>query len=314
MANLTEKFTRSWRLFGCSFQIMGKNKQLLLFPALAFVFIFGCMIFFLLPILLYPTGQPWSDSHHWQEVLNRIPGIFVNEKIKNAAHAQPSHLSWVMYLYWGGAYLLMMIGGTFCNVAFYNEIIKALAGEKASLMGGLSFACSRFRSIVMWSLFAGLVGIIIQTLEQRSGWIGRIVLGLVGMAWSVASVFVIPVMIREETSNPITLLQNSAATLKKTWGEALIGYLGMSFSQSVIVFGTLPPLIVAMFVCLFLNSIGLFLLIFFSWLFVILTFTYLMSCANHIYRCALYVYASEGVPPTPFTTEQMDTAWKVKKA
>jgi hypothetical protein len=35
--------------------------------------------------------------------------------------------------------------------------------------------------------------------------------------------------------------------------------------------------------------------------------------AGHIYRGALYVYATEGVVPAPYTAELMDAAWKVKK-
>jgi len=41
---------------------------------------------------------------------------------------------------------------------------------------------------------------------------------------------------------------------------------------------------------------------------------FLISMATHVYRCALYVYASEGVIPEPFTAELMDAGWKVKKA
>jgi hypothetical protein len=36
------------------------------------------------------------------------------------------------------------------------------------------------------------------------------------------------------------------------------------------------------------------------------------SVVNPIYRCALYIYATEGVVPDNFDQEMMDSAWKVK--
>jgi predicted alternative tryptophan synthase beta-subunit len=39
-----------------------------------------------------------------------------------------------------------------------------------------------------------------------------------------------------------------------------------------------------------------------------------VSIADDIFRCALYVYASEGVVPAPYTAELMDAAWKVRKS
>ncbi len=39
----------------------------------------------------------------------------------------------------------------------------------------------------------------------------------------------------------------------------------------------------------------------------------LMGVANHIYRCALYLYAAEGTVPAPYDRESMDQAWKFKK-
>jgi hypothetical protein len=36
------------------------------------------------------------------------------------------------------------------------------------------------------------------------------------------------------------------------------------------------------------------------------------SVVNPVYRCALYVYATEGVVPESFDKELLDSAWKVK--
>lgn len=82
-------------------------------------------------------------------------------------------------------YIFSMIFATFFNVAFYHEILAALRGETVSIMDGLKFACTRWKAILLWSLFAGLVGLIIQQIEQRLSFVGRIIARFLGMAWSI---------------------------------------------------------------------------------------------------------------------------------
>jgi len=40
--------------------------------------------------------------------------------------------------------------------------------------------------------------------------------------------------------------------------------------------------------------------------------SWLSSVVNPVYRCALYIYATEGVIPETFDRELLDSAWKVK--
>jgi len=49
------------------------------------------------------------------------------------------------------------------------------------------------------------------------------------------------------------------------------------------------------------------------WVFLLFTYAYLMSVAGHIYRGALYIFASEGVTPTGFSAQMFEAAWKRKK-
>jgi hypothetical protein len=40
---------------------------------------------------------------------------------------------------------------------------------------------------------------------------------------------------------------------------------------------------------------------------------YVSGVAGHVYRCALFKYATEGVVPEPYDQDLLDMAWKVKK-
>ena len=308
MSRLSEKFNRSWKLLASSFQVIGRQSKLLLFPLVTFVCTVVIVLFFIAPAALLPTGHALSQPEHWEAAVHRL--VELDPAGGTTRHAS---LTGVGYAYVAVLYLTSMFLATFFNVAFYNEIIKALAGGQVSLRAGLRFACSRLRAILLWSLFAGAVGLIIKTLEERFGWVGRWVMRLVGMVWSVASVFVIPIIVREESANPFTLLRTSATTLKKTWGESLIGYVGITVGSWIVMLGSVIFLVGAGLLSLWLDHPGFIIAAACLWLVAMFVYGYLIGVASHIYRGALYVYASEGVVPAPYTAELMDAAWKVKK-
>src|SRR6266436_5577142 len=230
------KLQRSWCLLKSSLSVIARNKLLLVFPITIFICTIVIMLFFLAPPVLRPTGYSYLSSDHWSAI-----GHSLFQKTADGAGARsqygftPMAMAYLVFLYF-----LSMFIATFCNVAFYHEILAALTGQPVSIARGLKFAGTKIRPILMWTLFAGLVGLIIKTIEQRLSWVGRIIGRIIGLAWSVAAVFVIPVIVREEgNANPLAVLKKSAGVLKRTWGEALIGYAGLSIANTLVAFGSL---------------------------------------------------------------------------
>jgi hypothetical protein len=308
MSDLSGKFSRSWQLFVNSLQIIGRQPKLLLFPAMGFASTVVVMLCFLSPVALLPTGHVWSQLEHWKAVAHRL--VELTPSVGTTRHAIPTTTA---EIYLVVLYLASMFCATFFNVASYHEIIKALAGDEVSIGEGLRFANSRLQAILFWSLFAGVVGLIIMTLEKRFGWVGRWVMRFVGMAWSVASVFVIPVIVREDCANPFALLRTSASALKRTWGESLIGYVGIAIGTWIMLLGSLALIIAAGLMLALLHHPVLVLTAVLLWVLALVAFGYLLSVASNIFKGALFVYASEGVVPAPYSAELLDAAWKVKK-
>lgn len=304
----SRRFRNSWQLFRSSIRVLVRHPRLLLFPVVTFACTVIIALFFFAPAVLIPTGHPWNTGAHWLAVAGHW-GYLTHPR----PHAQQWHPNAAAYAYLAIIYLVSMACATFFNVAFYHQILHALAGGRVALRDGLEFACHRIRPILAWSLFAGLVGLLIKAFEERLGWVGRWVMRLVGVVWSVASVFAIPVMIREPDANPLHLLRNSAATLKKTWGEALIGYVGVTFGSWLLLLGSLLFVLPLCGLAVWMQRPVLLIPIGAAWLFGMVVISYLINVANDIFRCALYVYASEGVVPEPYTAELMDAAWKVRK-
>lgn len=302
------KFERSWLLFRSSLQVIIRNKELLIFPIFISICSAVILLFFLAPAALWPTGYSYLSGNHWRALFN----VFFEKT--NGAGAHQITYSPVAIAYLAFLYLVSMFVATFFNVAFYNEILAALSGQPVSLGRGLKFACSRWKAILMWALFAGLVGLIIKAIEQRFDVVGKIIARIVGIAWSIAAVFAIPVIVRdEETANPLTILKKSATTLTQTWGESLIGYIGIGAINSIVVFGSMVVLAVTFVASTQLHNPWLLGCSIVGWLAFIVAWCYLMNVAGLVYRGALFLYAAEGTIAEPYQQEMLDSAWKYKK-
>jgi hypothetical protein len=73
------------------------------------------------------------------------------------------------------------------------------------------------------------VGTILRAIQDRLGSVGKIITGLIGVAWSIATFFVVPV-IAYENLGPIGAFKRSVLLMKEKWGEKL----GATFSFGII--------------------------------------------------------------------------------
>jgi uncharacterized protein DUF6159 len=66
---------------------------------------------------------------------------------------------------------------------------------------------------------------LLKAIERRSGFIEGLIVKAVGLAWSVATFLVVPVLVAEK-KGPFEAVQESVQLLRKTWGEDLLAGLG----------------------------------------------------------------------------------------
>lgn len=296
-------------LFKSSLNVILKNKELLIFPIVTTLATIVIFLFFFAPAVLWPTGHSYFSEEHW-----RALGNFYFHPAQVRGHdgfaPTPFAVVYVVFLYF-----LSMFVATFFNVAFYNEILAALNGDAVSLSRGLRYASSRWKAILMWAAFAGLVGLIIKAIERRgNNIIASITARVIGVAWSIASVFVIPIIVREaETNNPLTLLKKSAGTLKQTWGEGLIGYIGIGAINSIVSVLSLILVVGAGFISAQLHNFWLLGIVVAVWLVSMVIWSYVLNVAGLVYKGALYLYAAEGIVAAPYDQEMLNSAWRYKK-
>src|SRR5205823_1912678 len=100
-----------------------------------------------------------------------------------------------------------------------------------NLRDGLNYSISRVWAIFSWSLFAATVGTLLRILQENMGRIGRMIISTVGMIWSIATFFVVPV-IAYEKNGALHAFKRSAQLMKEKWGENI----GASFSFELLQF------------------------------------------------------------------------------
>jgi hypothetical protein len=134
-------------------------------------------------------------------------------------------------------YFVNFFIAVFFNVGLIHCAREIFEGREPSIREGIRFAAGRIPSIMGWALLAATVGVILKMLEERLGFIGAIVAGILGMAWSITSYFVLPVLAYEDRK-PTDALKRSTEIIKEKWGEslganvsfALVGFLGVALS------------------------------------------------------------------------------------
>ncbi len=80
--------------------------------------------------------------------------------------------------------------------------------------------------LFLWAMVSATVGLILRAIRERAGFIGQIIAGALGIAWALASYMAIPVVVAEDLG-PWSALKRSASLFRKTWGETLVGGLGL---------------------------------------------------------------------------------------
>ena len=201
-----------------------------------------------------------------------------------------------------GLFIIGLVAQLFAAtlIAAANE---RLDGGSFTMGQAFSKATSRTPSILGWSAMNSTVGLVLQTLRDKAGFVGDIAAGLVGAAWNVITWLVLPIIVVEGIG-PIAAIKKSATLLKTTWGENLFAQAGIGLIGFLLM---LPGIIIFGALGFAAPVVGIPLL--FIWVVVI---GCLLSAIGAIYRTALYRFAV-GLPNgNVFTQEQLAGAFVTK--
>ena len=244
---------RSFQLVGQSYRVLMQDKELMLLPLIS-----GAVIAVAVALIVVGFGV---DSLKLQQ---RGPELYL-----------PVFL----------LYVITYAIGIFFQAAVIAGATERMRGGDPTIGSALSAAASRIGSIVMWAIVAATVGMILRAIHERLGFVGRIIVSLIGAAWSLATFFVVPVLVLEQ-ENVRESFWRSVEVFKKTWGETVVGGINLgvaAFCAWVTLIAITGLLAMAIgTAAIFLFAAGaVFLMVFFSAL-------------QGIYVASLYRYATQG--------------------
>jgi hypothetical protein len=275
------KFARTWQLMGASWRMLQQDRRLIVFPLLSGAALAIVIALFAVPMFVGLGGHAGPDTP-----VRMAPGMYLG-----------------LFVFYFLDYFVIV----FFNSALIACVLKQIDGARPSLGYGLAFALQRLPQIIGWALLASSVGMLLRMLEEKVGVIGRIVVGLLGMAWSVTSFLVVPVLVAEG-SGPIESYRRSVEMLKRTWGEQIIG--NVSFGLIFGLFGVVPALIVFFLAiragAAVMVTVGAILVV---WLVLL---GLVQSTLQTIYQVAIYCYAANGEAPDGFDSRLVAEAFREK--
>lgn len=271
------RIKRGWGLTKKSWGLLNGNRELIRFP------LYGAIATVPLAILFFGPGLYLLDK---DSLAGAIPLLVI------------------------GVYVLSVVGFYF-SVGLAAAANMIFNGQQATIADGLAVARANFSQICGWAALSTAISVLMGMLENQGGIAGNIAARLVGMAWSLVTFLAVPVIAIEGTG-PIETLKRSASIFRQRWGQQITG--NIAIGAAVFLIGVLPAvLLIVAGVALWSSAsfLGALLVVIGA---LVLAIAMLVSRAlSGVFGVALYRYALDGQAVGGFTSEELESAVRVKK-
>lgn len=274
-----QRLRNSWALTKASWAILMADKELLIFPIISFLASAVVVLTFMLPMVL--TGM-----------LESFIGIPVLSTV-------------VMFLF----YMVLYTVTIFCNAAIVGAAHIRLKGGDPTVRDGLSIAFEHIGPILGYAAISATVGMILRSISEKSGTLGRMIVSVIGAGWNIVTFLVIPVLVIEGVG-PVEGIKRSFQLLKTTWGEQIAGNLGLGFVFGIIYVVTILLLVPLFVLGIVLGSAALILTAVFTLALALFLIGLMQSTMQGIYTAAVYRYATTGEAGEFFDPEVVKHAFK----
>jgi hypothetical protein len=281
-----ERLSRSWELVKASWAVLREDKELLLFPLISSIAMLAVIACFALPAI----------------------GLIGFDGLARLSHGEAETVHYaVAFLVYVAQYFVIF----YFNAALVGAAMIRLDGGDPTLGDGLSIASSKAGSILGYALIAATVGIVLRAIQERVGFLGKIVVGLLGAGWSLATFLVVPVLVTRDV-DPIEAVKDSALLLKRTWGENVIGQGGIGVAFFFVHLAILISGIALIIGAAMTQSVLLIVVAVAALVIAMIAAALIHSALSGIYSAALYRYAADNKATGGFAPETLQLAFRPK--
>jgi hypothetical protein len=274
-----------WQLAKQSIGVLRLDKELLVFPLLSGL---ACLV------VLASFALPLWNTDYLQVIWDENPAGQGGRLISD-----PLAYVLLFAFYFANYFVIVLF-----NSALVACAVIRLRGGDPTVRDGLRAAAARLPQILAWALLSATVSVILRVIESRSEKVGKIVAGLAGMAWGVATYFVVPVLVVEKVG-PGQAIRRSLQILRKTWGEALAANFGIGLVVSLLTLAALVPAGVGVL----MGSVTARILGIAATVLLIILISLVSSALQGIVLGALYLYAADGRAPAAFDQNLLEEAF-----
>ena len=274
-----QRLQYSWELVKQSMAVLRADKELIVFPiiaAVACIFVFAS---FITLIVLTSEGDTLL-TEDGPSVLGTV----------------------VMFLFYVVSYFMVL----FANSALVGAALIRLRGGDPTVSDGLRIAREHFVQILGYAVIAATVGAVLRLISERSGAIGRFVVDLIGIGWSLATFLVVPILVTEDVG-PIEAVQRSGALLKRTWGEQVDGRFSIAMVFGLMIFALILITVLLFTIVGSAESMGFFIPIVGI---AMILLGLLSSTLSGIHAAAVYQYATTGEAGDFFDVQMIKSSFK----
>ncbi|HEX4823918.1 MAG TPA: DUF6159 family protein [Candidatus Polarisedimenticolaceae bacterium] len=275
-------FTRSWELVKASWSVLRDDKELMVFPVISTIAVVLVMVSFAVPMFL--TGIFEGGFAEGLPVIGLALG----------------------FLFYVVQYIVIF----YCNSALIGAAMIRLDGGKPTLGDGFRIASSRFGAIVGYALISATVGVLLRSIARR-GFIGRLIASALGFGWNLATFLAVPILVVEGIG-PVEAVKRSTELLKKTWGEQIVGNIGIGFAFGMISFFTVAAFAGVVIVAVNTHMIPLVIAAVVLGVTSLLALGLVGSTLTAIYTAAVYRYAVKGDGGAAFPAELVSGAFQAR--
>ncbi|MFM2331020.1 MAG: hypothetical protein RLZZ26_527 [Candidatus Parcubacteria bacterium] len=205
-------------------------------------------------------------------------------------------------------YLVMYFIANFFVAGIYTIVDGRLHGQNLTFSDGINGARQNAAKIFWWSAISATVGVVLRMIEDRSSLVGKLIAGLFGVAWAVLTYFSLPAIVIGKLSVKDSFKQ-SAAVIRKMWGETIIINLGVGiFMTGLMFFALIVTVLVIILAPSTIVIVGMGSL----FLICLVLLIVLSTTLGAIFKVALYEYAVTGQIPNGFSPELIENAVRSK--
>lgn len=278
------RFARSWDLFKTSLKVVKQDKELLWMPVLSSLA--SLVAIAAIAGVGFASGV-WPSTQTADGATN-YPGIA---------------LAFVLYV-------LLAFVALFFNAAVVAGANERLSGGDPTVGSALRAAGRKAGKLFLWSIVVATVNVILQAIRERSGGLGQIMASLAGIAWNLATYFMVPVLLFDDKAIGSSL-KRSGGLFRQTWGETVIGQGGLGIAGFVLGLGAVALGLLVLFLLAPLGIAGIaagFTVLVLG----VIIVAALMSVLEGVYKTALYRYATTKQVAPGFTGDQLGGAFVPK--